>query len=146
MPGIVVGFDGSAHSERSIEWAMKEAALRHAPLTVLAVHPVAISAWTRTPITYPADAGEVDKARTAAQESVDKVASQLGGERPAVTVRALSGVPSEELIKAGEDADLIVVGSRGSGGFGRLLLGSVSSQITHHAPCPVVVVPGAASR
>jgi nucleotide-binding universal stress UspA family protein len=145
MPGIVVGFDGSDHSERSVEWAMKEAALRHAPVTVLAVHPVAISAWTRTPITYPADEGEVDKARTAAQESVDKVASQLGGERPSVTVRAVSGVPTEELIKAGEGADLIVVGSRGSGGFGRLLLGSVSSQVTHHAPCPVVVVPSAAS-
>lgn len=146
MPGIVVGFDGSAHSERSIEWAMKEAALRHAPVTVLAVHPVAISAWTRNPITYPADEGEVDKARTAAQESVDKVASQLGGERPTVTVRAISGVPAEELIKAGADADLVVVGSRGSGGFGRLLLGSVGSQVTHHAPCPVVVVPTAASR
>ena len=145
MPGIVVGFDGSAHSERSIEWAMKEAALRHAPLTVLAVHPVALSAWTRAPITFPADEGEVDKARTAAQESVDKVASQVGGERPAATVRAISGVPAEELIKAGADADLIVVGSRGSGGFGRLLLGSVSSQVTHHATCPVVVVPAAAT-
>ena len=88
----------------------------------------------------------MDKARTAAQESVDKVASQLGGERPSVTVRALSGVPAEELIKAGEDADLLVVGSRGSGGFGRLLLGSVSSQVTHHAPCPVVVVPAPASQ
>ncbi len=146
MPGIVVGFDGSVHSERSIEWALKEAALRHAPVTVLAVHPVAISAWTRSPITYPADEGEVDKARTAAQESVDKVASQLGGERPAVTVRAVSGVPAEELIKAGEDADLLVVGSRGSGGFGRLLLGSVSSQVTHHALCPVVIVPAAPSN
>ncbi len=145
MPGIVVGFDGSAHSERSVEWAMKEAALRHAPVTVLAVHPVAVSAWTLTPITYPADEGEVDKARTAAQETVDKVASQQGGERPSVTVRALSGVPAEELIKAGEDADLLVVGSRGSGGFGRLLLGSVGSQVTQHAPCPVVVVPSAAS-
>lgn len=144
MPGIVVGFDGSAHSERSIEWAMREAVLRRAPLTVLAVHPVAISAWTRSAITFPADEGDVDKARAAAQESVDKVSSQLGGERPAVTVRAISGVPAEELIKAGEDADLLVVGSRGSGGFGRLLLGSVSSQVTHHARCPVVVVPGPA--
>jgi nucleotide-binding universal stress UspA family protein len=146
MPGIVVGFDGSAHSERSIEWAMKEAALRHTPLTVLAVHPVAVSAWTGTPITFAADEGEVEKARTAAQESVDKVASQQGGERPSVTVRALSGVPAEELIKAGEGADLVVVGSRGSGGFGRLLLGSVGSQVTQHAPCPVVVVPAAASN
>lgn len=144
MPGIVVGYDGSAHSEHSIEWAMKEAALRRVPLTVLAVHPVAVSAWTRAPITFPADEGEVGKARTSAQESVDKVAGQVGGERPAVTVRAISGVPAEELIKAGADADLLVVGSRGSGGFGRLLLGSVSSQVTHHAPCPVVVVPAAA--
>ena len=69
------------------------------------------------------------------------MASQIGGERPAVTVRAISGVPAEELIKAGEGADLLVVGSRGSGGFGQLRLGSVSSQVTHHAPCPVVVVP-----
>ena len=86
MPGMVVGFDGSAHSGRSIEWAMKEAALRHAPLTVLAVHPVAISAWTRSPITSPADESEMDKARAAAQKSVDQVSSQLGGVRPAVTV------------------------------------------------------------
>ncbi len=140
MPGIVVGFDGSAHSERALEWAIKEANLRHAPLTVLAVHPVAISAWTRTPITYPADEQEVERGRTAAQESVDKLASQIGGERPAVTIVAVNGVPAEELIKAGADADLLVVGSRGSGGFGRLLLGSVSSQVTHHATCPVVVV------
>ena len=145
MPGIVVGFDGSAHSERSIEWAMKEAALHHAPLTVLAVPPVAVSGWTRSPISYPADEADVERARTAAQESVDKVANQIGGERPAVTVRAVNGVPAEELIKAGEDADLLVVGSRGSGGFGRLLLGSVSSQVTHHAPCPVVVVPAVTS-
>jgi nucleotide-binding universal stress UspA family protein len=63
-----------------------------------------------------------------------------------VTVKSLSGSPAEELIKAGADADLMVVGSRGSGGFGRLLLGSVSSQVTHHAPCPVVVVPGPADK
>jgi nucleotide-binding universal stress UspA family protein len=146
MPGIVVGIDGSAHSQRSLEWAMKEAALRHVPLTVLAVHPVALSAWTRAPITYPVDAEEVENAKSAAQESVDKVASQIGGERPAVTVQSVSGSPAEELIKAGEGADMLVVGSRGSGGFGRLLLGSVSSQVTHHAPCPVVVVPGPADE
>lgn len=146
MPGIVVGIDGSAHSERSLEWAMKEAALRHAPLTVVAVHPVAVSAWTLNPITYPEDEPYVEKARTAAQENVDKVASRLGGERPDVTVRAVNGVPAEELIRAAEGADLLVVGSRGSGGFGQLRLGSVSSQVTHHAPCPVVVVPASADH
>ena len=142
MPGIVVGVDGSEHSQRSLEWAMKEAGLRHTPLTVLAVHPVAMSTWTQTPLTYPQDAADEERARAAAQEGADKAAALLGEEAPAVTVRSVSGSPATELIKAGADADLLVVGARGNGGFARLLMGSVSAQVTHHAPCPVVVVPG----
>jgi nucleotide-binding universal stress UspA family protein len=141
MPGIVVGVDGSKHSQRSLEWAMKEAVLRQTPLTVLAVHPVAISTWTQTPLTYPQDEADEERARAAAQEGADKAAAELGERAPAVTVRSVSGSPAGELIKAGTDADLLVVGARGSGGFARLLLGSVSAQVTHHAPCPVVVVP-----
>ena len=58
-------------------------------------------------------------------------------------VRVVAGVPAEELLKAGEGADLVVVGSRGVGGFSRLLLGSVSSQVVQHATCPIVVIPKA---
>ena len=141
MPGIVVGVDGSKHSQRSLEWAMKEAVLRQTPLTVLAVHPVAISTWTQTPLTYPQDEADEARALAAAQEGADKAAAELGERVPAITVRSVSGSPAGELIKAGADADLVVVGARGSGGFARLLLGSVSAQVTHHAPCPVVVVP-----
>ena len=142
MPGITVGIDGSAHSTYALEWAIKEAAVRHTPVTVLTVHLVPASGWTGNPITLPGDATDVEKARQAAEEMVLKVISQLGdAQPPSVTVRAISGFPAQELIEQSRTADLVVVGSRGAGGFARLMIGSVSSQVVHHAHCPVVVVP-----
>ena len=147
MSGIVVGVDGSQHSQRSLEWAMKEAALRQVPLTVVAVHPVATSGWTKAGMSFPADQADMERARTAAQEEVDKAVSQVGAQRPpSVTVHAESGIPAEVLINVSSGADMLVVGSRGSGGFSRLLMGSVSSQVAHHAPCPVVIIPSAPGR
>jgi nucleotide-binding universal stress UspA family protein len=143
MPGIVVGVDGSEHSKPVLKWAMQEAATHHAPLTVLAVHQVAGSFWTSTPIIYPADQPEAEKARQGAEEAVSQIASSLGDAAPAsVTVRAMSGVPAQELVNASRDADLVVVGLRGGGGFAGLLMGSVSEQVARHAACPVVVVRG----
>jgi nucleotide-binding universal stress UspA family protein len=141
MPGIVVGVDGSAASQEALEWAVKHAALEHAPLTVLAVHEVAASAWTGNPILLPEDRPEEEHARQAAQEIVNKLISDLGGGAPeSVTVRGVSGAPAPILIEASADADLVVVGSRGAGGFANLLTGSVSSKVVNHAACPVVVV------
>jgi len=141
MPGIIVGIDGSSHSVRALEWALNEAASRHARLTVLTVHSVAVSGWSGNPILLPGDAEDQEKARQAAEELTLKAASQLGEAKPAsITVRAIIGFPAEELIKASGDADLLVVGSRGAGGFTKLIVGSVSSQVVHHATCPVVVV------
>jgi nucleotide-binding universal stress UspA family protein len=140
MPGIVVGIDGSEHSQHVLEWAMREAALWKAPLTVLTVHQVAGSHWTGTPIVYPEDQPMQEQARQAAEEAVAK-ASQAGDARPAsVTVRAVSGLSAKELIAASADADLVVVGSRGGGGFAGLLLGSVTAQVVNHAACPVAVI------
>ena len=79
--------------------------------------------------------------RKAVQGLVDEVAGEMTQTPPEVTVTVVQGDPAEELIRASRDADLLVVGSRGSGGFAHLLLGSVSSKITHHAASPVVVVP-----
>ena len=144
MPGILVGIDGSDHSERALEWAMKEAGLRHQPVTVLAVHQV-VRSLLGTPQVYPGDHDLVQPAQAAAQELTDKVLAALSGPRPeAVTVSAVSGIPAEALMEvaANMNADMIVLGSRGAGGFARLALGSVSSQVAHHAPCPVVIVPG----
>ncbi len=141
MPGIIVGIDGSAHSARALEWAIKEGALQHAAVTVITVNSVPASPWTGNPTVLAQDPAELAKLRQAAEEMTVKVTSQLEGTRPAsVTVRAINGFPAKELIDASRDADLMVVGSRGAGGFARLLVGSVSDQVVHHAHCPVMVV------
>jgi nucleotide-binding universal stress UspA family protein len=144
MAGIIVGVDGSDHSRRALGWAMREAVQHRAPLTVISVHPP--PARPATGIYWgvhaaPENSFDPQAARTAVQEFVDKVASEIGGTVPEITVTVVTGDPAEELVRASHDADLIVVGSRGSGGFGRLLLGSVGSQLTNHATCPVVIIP-----
>jgi nucleotide-binding universal stress UspA family protein len=141
MPGIIVGIDGSGHSRRALEWAMNEAAVRQVPLTVLTVHP-AITGFYGGVATFPGDLDDTEKAREAAQTETDKVLAGLEGPHPeSVTVRAVHGFVVEEIIKAASDADMIVLGARGAGGFARLIMGSTSSQVVQHAPCPVLVVP-----
>jgi nucleotide-binding universal stress UspA family protein len=141
MPGILVGVDGSHHSERALQWAVKEAAMRHVPLTVLAVH-VVPSGWMGHGVAYPEDEELVKQTKAAAQELTDKVLAGIAGARPeSVTVEAVNGIPAHVLLRAAADADLVVLGARGSGGFARLSMGSVSSQVAHHAHCPVVIVP-----
>jgi nucleotide-binding universal stress UspA family protein len=141
MPGIIVGVDGSGHSEAALKWAMKEAVIRHAPLTVMTVHQDGADFWTGNLNIFGQDQPGRELACQAVQKAADKAAARLGDSRPAsVTVRAVSGTPAEELINAARDTDLMVVGSRGSGGFARLLMGSVNSQVANHAGCPVVIV------
>jgi len=141
MPGILVGIDGSAHSQRALEWAAKEAAIRHTSLTVLTVHQAVRGFWGGT-LHYAGDDELVEKGRQAAQAEADKVVASLGDARPAsITVKATEGIPAEELLNAGADADMIVLGSRGGGGFARMLLGSVASTVAEHAKVPVMILP-----
>ena len=146
MSGIIVGVDGSANARYALQWAVKEASAKHEPLTVLTVNEVAASFWTHQPITVPADADLLEKARQAATELAEKIVSGLGEPGPAsLTVRAINGFASDELVKASRDADLIVVGARGGAQSGGLAhhtpVGSVSNKVLHHSECPVVVVP-----
>lgn len=132
---VIVGADGSESSRRAIRWAAHEARLRGAVLEV-------VHAWTL--LGQPAD-GSFDP-----DFGEDDARAWLGGELAALG-DAVDGVDVEAtvvcdlgaraLIEAGDRADLLVVGSRGCGGFRGLLLGSVSSQVVQHAPCPVAVVP-----
>lgn len=147
MSGILVGIDGSGHSRKALEWAAREAAIRHVPLTVLNVHQTMVG-YFGTGVSYPGDKDLADTAREAARKETDEVLDGLGeGQRPEpVTVLTVSGIPAEEILNAATDADMVVVGSRGAGGFKQLLMGSVSSQVTHHAHCPVVVIPADHAR
>jgi nucleotide-binding universal stress UspA family protein len=144
MAGIIVGVDGSDHSRRALSWAMREAVKHDLPLTVMSIHPP--PARPATSIywgvhNYPENSFDPELARAAVQQFVDKVAGEIG-EKPEITVSIGTGDAAEELVNASQDADMLVVGSRGEGGFARLLMGSVSSQVVHHASCPVVIVRG----
>ena len=142
MPGIIVGVDGSEISRRALDWAVREAGLRGTALTVLAVHQVATNHWTGTAELYPADQPMTETMRRAAEEAVQKAVSQAGEPAPAsVTVRAVSGLPAQELLGASSDADLVVVGTNSGGGLSQMLLGSVTNKVVNHAACPVVVIP-----
>jgi len=142
MSGIVVGVDGSHNASRALEWAMSEAATRNTQLTVLTVLSEPASYWTGLPVPYAGDAGRIAEIRKSAEAAVEATAAKLAGGKPAaVTVTAVAGFPAETLIQASKDCDMLVVGTRGGGGFGSLILGSVSNQVVHHASCPVVVVP-----
>ncbi len=146
MPGIIVGVDGSEHSLSALDWALSEADLRKTPLTVITVS--AIVSGIYGPGYAPADYYPVEEeSRAQAEKATQDLVNQAVERRGAppsvpVTVRALSGAAADELVNASADTDLLVVGARGAGGFARLVMGSVSTQVTHHALCPVVVVPG----
>ena len=142
MPGIVVGVDGSGHSRKALERAANEAAAHGAPLTVLAIHQAVRDVYGSASH-YGDDAALTEKAKEAAQAETDQVLAAIDSRPASVTVTAVHGLPADELVKASESADMIVLGRRGMGGFARLLMGSVTSQVAQHAQCPVLIVPSA---
>ncbi len=139
---IVVGVDGSDGSVEALRWALREARLRGD--SVEAIHSWHYPYAAYTEITGMA-AGVVDRAeleklgQEVLQETVDRVADEASGVE--VTPVLVQGGAAAALLEAAVGADLLVVGTRGHGGFTGLLLGSVSQHAVHHAPCPVVVVP-----
>jgi nucleotide-binding universal stress UspA family protein len=138
MTRIVVGIDNSPAAADALRWALAEARLRGATLEV-------VHTWT-FPVASELSGGAVDRLiadlERGASEVLDEVVDGIVGADPGVNLvrRVLEGPPARILIEAAAGADLLVVGSRGRGGFAGLLLGSVAHQCAHHAPCPVVVV------
>jgi nucleotide-binding universal stress UspA family protein len=135
-PLVVVGVDGSPSSHEALRWAAHYVSVAGGTLQ-------AVISWH-----YPVDYGyaavpnaDMDLAGWA-REAVETAIAEVHDEFPdvVITPRVLEGPPAFVLVEAAEGADLIVVGSRGHGGFAGVLLGSVSTHVVHHAHCPVVVV------
>ncbi len=138
-PLVVVGVDGSEPSSVALAWAAEEARLRGAPLKV-------VHAWRLPSLAYMGPVvpeADFDALGKHAQTLVEAQVTDVLGDHPGIEVltEVREGPSAQAVLDAAADADLLVVGSRGRGGFAGLLLGSVSSQIVHHARCPVVVVP-----
>ncbi len=139
---VVVGVDGSTGSQHALEWAMAEAALRGAPLVV-------VHAWW---VEYPPSPSDfpfvsidrrvfVRRSERMLRHMVDTAKEHAAALPPSIDVEAVASAPARALIERGRDAALLVVGTRGRGGFAGALLGSVSQHCVHHAPCAVAVIP-----
>jgi nucleotide-binding universal stress UspA family protein len=137
---IVVGVDGSEESRAALRWALAEARLRQAPLT--AVHAWSDPIVPSGDIAPPAPLAPPEILRAEAEELLESVVAAEAEDAEDVVVRrvVVEGAADEVLVEASRGADLLVVGSRGLGGIGSLLLGSVSRHCARHASCPVVIV------
>ena len=131
---VVVGIDGSNHSTRALDWAITEASGRSVPLHVLHALDTGVTVWSPMMVT-PTDLGDHLGLLEAALEHVRTVAPDL-----LVTSAITSGPASVALENASADADTLVLGARGRGVVGSILLGSTSLHVVGHARCPVVVV------
>ena len=134
---VIVGADGSRESLRAVEWAAREAALRGTSLRIVAVPPL-----PRRMTVTPATPGTVtDVVERSTGEALAAAAQQAAAQQPglAIETHLVAGAPAEVLAGTAEGAALLVLGSRGAGGFSALILGSVSRYVATHAPAPVVV-------
>ncbi len=141
---IVVGVDGSDGSLAALHWAVEEARLRGVGLHLVMAwqHPQfygAADVWALG-MDPSGDAGQI--LADAADTEITRLGNEAGqGQSVAITWEAVDGHPAEVLVRTGQDAVMLVVGSRGHGGFAGALLGSVSQHVVSHARCPVVLIP-----
>jgi nucleotide-binding universal stress UspA family protein len=138
MGRIVVGVDDSQGARDALAWALEEARVRGATLDV--VHCWCPPSYEGLNREWPADERLFSEdAKQLIERQLAQVAPD-GVDVPLVVSPVEAGTPASSLLAHAKDADLLVVGARGHGGFARLLLGSISSQCVHHATCPTVVV------
>lgn len=136
MGAIVVGVDESEGARDAFRWAVREAELRGWTLTALMAWSFLDQHHASSGVPFDPHYGEAEALGALARI----VEETLGEAAPGVELRAVCDLPARALVDASTDADLLVVGARGLGGFRSLTLGSVSNQVLHHARCPIAVV------
>jgi len=137
---VVVGFDGSATARTAVQYGAQEALRRRCGLRI--VHAFG---WPIILPPFHAPYDEHDQGpRAAMLDLLAQTAHDVRADHPqwSVTTRLIDGSPGAVLVGASRDAQLLVVGHRGLGGFAGLLVGSVAAQAAEHSRCPVVVVRG----
>lgn len=140
---VVAGVDGSASSTRAMRWAANQAALWDCPLRL--VH-AEVWPWIQQPVVAGKPSHYREGMTQAAQDWLRQAAEVATETAPELTVSTerLDGAPAQILTEESRRARLVVVGSRGLGGFGGLLLGSTAVALSAHASCPVAVIRGPA--
>ena len=139
MAGIVVGVDGSENSLDALRWAAEEARVRNALLRVVAIFNAPIMS-TGYEVVAPDPSDLAAASNTMLDAAVDSVREEGGLEGVHVATEVVEGHAGERLIELSHEADMVVVGARGHGGFLGMVLGSVTGHVVNHAACPVVVV------
>lgn len=142
MGVIVVGVDQSEGAKAALRFARDEAELRHATLRVVHAWQYGYIGLSGFEGAYPAVAADLDELREAAKESLNALLRESIPDASTVVIepRVVEGRAASVLVEESRDATMLVVGSRGHGGFTDLLLGSVSHQCANHASCPVLIV------
>ncbi|MGW2705408.1 universal stress protein [Streptomyces sp. NPDC001340] len=135
-PRVVVGVDGSTSSYAALRWAVRYAGLVGGTVDAVAVWELAgLYGWSAPAVDLDVD--EDDARQRMRQELTDVLGADAAG---VVRTHVVHGNPADVLLRAAEGAEVLLVGSRGRGGFARALLGSVGQHVSQHANCPVVIV------
>ncbi|MGA0931776.1 MAG: universal stress protein [Candidatus Nanopelagicales bacterium] len=144
--GVVVGYDGSEHSSIAIDWAADEAVSRGLPLTLVAATTIPLEGMRFGGSVLSPDAIDdlLERLRAGSEARADEVRAAHADLN--VTVKVALGSPASVLVEASANAQLVVLGSRGMGGFRGLLVGSVGVQVASSAACPVVIIRKPASE
>lgn len=135
---VVVGYDGSQASAAAVEWATAEAVRERAPLRIAEVFEVVVASRPSPGKVVPLAA-----LRTVRERGLEALAESIRLQYPHLAVETvlLEGSPAAALVEETAQAQMLVLGSRGLGGFAGMLIGSVAVQVSTHAQCPIVVVP-----